>query len=180
MNDHARAIQTFALASANLDFASYASLYPRWWFIVFYSTPARDLAALAAIAAESGETQLAIGLIERLRGTHLNIAHLDTQEKAWLLRAAHALNKEGGPAGVTINGEDRTTLSLPLALAPSLAEIASGYEVANRGSRNLWRTLVIRGVPRLAPSAMRQAMTIIARCWSTAACRLGNRSADHA
>ena len=160
MNDRARAIQTFALASANLDFDYYAKLYPRWWFSVFYSTPTRDLAALAAIAAESAETQLATSLIEQLRGTHQNIEHLNTQEKAWLLRAAHAVNKEGDPAGLAINGQDRGTFLLPVALAPSVAEIASGYEVANRGRSDLWRTLVIHGAPKLAPSAMEEGYTL--------------------
>ena len=167
MNDRARAIQTFALASANLDFDYYARLYPRWWFIDFYSTPTRDFAALAAIAAESGETQLAATLIERLRGTPQNIEHLNTQEKAWLLRAAHALNKEGGPAGLAINGEDRVA-PLPVALAPDVADIASGYEVANRGTRDLWRTLVIRGAPKLAPSAMEEGYTLTKKYLSLA------------
>ncbi len=160
MNDRARAVQTFALAAANLDSDAYARLYPSWWFIVLYSTPTRDLAALAAVAAELGETELATRLIERLRGTHQQIEYLDTQEKAWLLRAAHALNKEGAPARLAINGQDRGTLSLPVALAPTVAEIASGYEVANRGTRDLWRTRVIHGAPKLAPSAMEEGYTL--------------------
>ena len=53
-----------------------------------------------------------------------------------------------------MNGEPRAATSLPVALSPSVADIAAGYDVTNSGGRDLWRTLVVRGAPKLAPSAM--------------------------
>ena len=160
MHDHARAIQTFALASANLDKDAYEHIYPHWWFDIFYSTPVRDRAALAAIAAEAGETETATALIQRLRDADAYADHLNTQEKAWLLRAAFALSKDGKPVSLTINGQHRDNVTLPLALAPSNAEIAAGYAVTNSGARDVWRTLVIRGAPLTAPSAMEAGYTL--------------------
>jgi alpha-2-macroglobulin len=154
MGDHARSLQTFALASANLDADAYAKIYPAWWFGVFYSTPNRDRAALAAIAAESGETDAALRLIDRFRTIDVGADKLNTQEKAWLLRAAFALNKSGKPVSLTIDGQKRDDVALPLALAPSNAAIEAGYTVANTGDRDVWRTLVIHGSPQTAPSAM--------------------------
>ncbi|HWE72795.1 MAG TPA: alpha-2-macroglobulin [Stellaceae bacterium] len=161
MHDHARAMQTFALASANLDNDAYEHLYPHWWFDIFYATPIRDRAALAAIAAEAGETDTAVALIQHLRNVDASYAdHLNTQEKAWLLRAAFALGKNTNAVSLTINGQRRDNITLPLALAPSNDEIAAGYTVENSGARDVWRTLVIRGAPLTAPAAMAAGYTI--------------------
>ena len=154
MGDHARSLQTFALASANLDVEAYKKIYPAWWFGVFYSTPPRDRAALAAIAAESGETDTAMRLIDRFRNIDVSADQLNTQEKAWLLRAVFALNKTGKPVSLTVDGQKRDNIALPLALSPSNAAIEAGYTVANTGDRDVWRTLVIRGSPQTAPAAM--------------------------
>jgi len=154
MHDHPRAMQTFALASANLDKEAYQNIYPHWWFDIFYSTPVRDRAALAAIAAEAGEADTATALIQRLRNVDAYADRLNTQEKAWLLRAASALGKGSKGVSLTIAGHQRDNIALPLALAPSNAEIEAGYAVANSGARDVWRTLVIRGAPLAAPAAM--------------------------
>ena len=163
MGDHGRAVQTFALADANatdLDLNVYYRRYPRWWFDDFYATPIRDVAGLAAIAAESGERKLATDLVAQLARMPMRIDTLNTQEKAWLLRAAHALSAAGTSAGLTVNGREQKTATLPVALAPSTEAIEAGYEVVNTGSRDLWRTLVISGAPRVAPSAMAAGYTI--------------------
>jgi hypothetical protein len=160
MHDHARAMQTFALASANLDNDAYQTIYPHWWFYIFYSTPMRDRAALAAIAAEAGETDTATVLIRQVGNVDAYADHVNTQEKAWLLRAAFALNKNSQAVSLTINGRQRDNIVVPLALAPSNAEIAAGYTVANSGARDVWRTLVIRGAPLAAPSAMEAGYTL--------------------
>ena len=153
MGDHIRAKQTFALAIANLDFGR---TYPERWFHVIYATPTRDLAALIAMTAEAGEAQITSSLVDRLRGLRVSGEAPNTQEKAWLLMAVHALNKDNtnATAGLTVNGEPRAATSLPVALSPSVADIAAGYDVTNSGGRDLWRTLVVRGAPKLAPSAM--------------------------
>ncbi|MBV9523884.1 MAG: hypothetical protein JO010_13880, partial [Alphaproteobacteria bacterium] len=150
MGDRSRANHAFALAIANLDL----SIYPRWWFDYAYATKTQNIAGLIAVAAESGEQKLAAALLDRLRATPLSAENLNTQEKAWLLAAAHALNKGDGARSLSVAGHDIAGLKLPAAFAPSKEQLAAGYEIRNTGERDLWRTLVIRGAPKLAPSAI--------------------------
>jgi alpha-2-macroglobulin len=152
VGDHARAHSAFALALANLD----VSDYPRWWFDDAYYTPTRDLAGLIAVAAETGDTAGATLLLDRFHALSLSAEKLTTQEKAWILAAVHALNKDTRGHALAVNGEERPALKLPAAFAPSRAEIEAGYRVVNSGDTVLWRTLVIAGAPREAPSAMEQ------------------------
>jgi alpha-2-macroglobulin len=150
MGDHARAHSAFALAIANLDAAS----YPRWWADQYYYTPTRDLAGLIAVAAESGDTATAAALLARFRALSPRAEQLNTQEKAWLLAAAHALNTDTRAHRLSVNGAEQSGLRLPTALTPSPAEVAAGFRVVNTSSGTLWRTLAITGAPKQPPSAM--------------------------
>lgn len=149
MGDRARANNAFALAIANLE----VKQYPRWWFDYAYYSTTRDLAGLIAVSAEIGDQKMTAALIDRLTASPHSAERLNTQEKAWLLAAAHALNK-GGSAALSVDGKSVTGMTLPAAFAPSTSQIAAGYEIVNTGPRDLWRTLVIRGAPTVAPSAM--------------------------
>ena len=151
MGDRARARNALALAIANLEIRD---RYPRWWFDYTYYSGLRDLSGLIAISAEIGDSKTAQTLIERLKALAPSAERLNTQEKAWLLAAAHAFNADASGRALAVDGSDVASLKLPAAFAPSPAEIASGYEVKNTGSRDIWRTTVIRGAPKLAPSAM--------------------------
>ena len=131
MHDHPRAMQTFVLASANLDKDAYRNIYPHWWFDIFYATPVRDSAALAAIAAEAGEGETASTLIQRLGTVDVSADHLNTQEKAWLLRAAFALGKDSKqPVSLTINDRQRISPCLCRARGD-----AGPFRAARSGSR---------------------------------------------
>ena len=156
MGDRARAHSAFAFAIANLDAAS----YPRWWFDDAYYTRTRDLAGLIAIAAETGDAASAAALLDRFRALSPSADRLNTQEKAWLLAAAHALSTDTRGHGLTVNGEERAALKLPVAFAPDVAEIAAGYRVVNSSGGVLWRTLVVEGAPKQAPSAMDQGYSL--------------------
>jgi alpha-2-macroglobulin len=150
MGDHARAHSAFALALANLELQR----YPNWWFHHLYYSETRDMAGLIAVAAESGEAQTAATLLDRFGGRSLSAESLNTQEKASLLAAAHALSTDARARSLSINGKEMSQLKLPAAFAPTLADIEHGYHVVNTSERALWRTLVIRGAPKQAPSAM--------------------------
>jgi alpha-2-macroglobulin len=156
LGDRARAHSAFALALANLDAAS----HPRWWSNEYYYTPVRDLAGLIAVAAESGDTPTAAALLDRFRALSPSADQLNTQEKTWLLAAAHALNTDTRGHRLTINREEHAALKLPVAFTPDVAEIAAGYRVVNSGGGILWRTLVVEGAPRQAPSAMDQGYSL--------------------
>jgi uncharacterized protein YfaS (alpha-2-macroglobulin family) len=149
MGDRARGHDAFEMALANLGVTN----HPGWWSYNYYSE-VQDAAALVAIAAEVGDEGIAQRALQRLVALKLSSENLNTQEKAWILAAAHALNKEDSGHALAVNGTALPKLKLPFALAPSIADLHAGMTIVNTGSRDLWRTLVIRGAPTNAPSAM--------------------------
>jgi len=156
MGDRARARDTFDLAIAALDMPR----YPSWWFYTTYYTERRDLAGLIAVAAEIGDTRTAAALVDRFRAISVPADQLNTQDKAWLLAAAHALYRDTAGAALAVNGHELAALKLPTSFAPTVAEVTSGYAVRNTGQHDLWRALTIEGSPRTAPSAMTAGYTL--------------------
>jgi alpha-2-macroglobulin len=51
-------------------------------------------------------------------------------------------------------------VKLPAAFAPTIDDVRKGFTIANTGQHDLWRTVVIRGAPTSAPSAMEAGYTI--------------------
>jgi len=149
MGDRTRGHDAFEMALANLGVTN----HPDWWSYSYYSA-VQDAAAVVAVAAEVGDQEVAQRALQRLVSLKPSSENLNTQEKAWILAAAHALNKEDGGQALSINGKDLPNLKLPFAIAPTSDELHRGLRVVNTGGRDLWRTLVIRGAPTAAPSAM--------------------------
>ena len=133
---------------------------PPAWLDFTYWSYLRDVAGLTAIAAESGEADLAQSLIDRLRRLTISSPQLNTQEQAALLSAAHAMNRDAPGRAIALNGRAVAPLKLPAELAPDLAAIRAGYAVANTGSVPLWRTLTVSGVPASPPPALDAGFTI--------------------
>ena len=149
MGDKGRALDTFNLAIANLGVQPVA-----WWFNRFYYTPERELAGLIAIAAETGNDRLAGALLDRLRARNLSVSRLNTQDKAWLLAAAHALNRGEPSQHFAVNGQTPVAMTLPAAFSPDAAAIRSGFTVQSQASKTLWRTLTVTGAPVAALPAV--------------------------
>jgi uncharacterized protein YfaS (alpha-2-macroglobulin family) len=152
MGDPSGSAATFRLALANLD----AAKAPGWWYGAFYYSPFRDLAGVLAVAAETNHPEVSAPLLERITSLHPDPEHLNTQEKAWLLMAGHALLKQGTKRTLSINGQSPTSVSLPFAVSPSSEEIARGTSIRNADSAPVFRTLTIRGAPAVAPPAVSQ------------------------
>lgn len=150
MGDRARGHDAMAMAILALDTVH----YPAWWLDFGYYSKARDLSGLIAVAAALGDDRTASLLADRLRALPLSAADLNTQDKAWLLAAAHALGQDSAGRALSVNGTALAPLKLPLALAPTPSEIGAGYVVRNQGSRDIWRTLIVHGSPKTAPSAV--------------------------
>jgi uncharacterized protein YfaS (alpha-2-macroglobulin family) len=91
MGDPTASAATFRLAIANLD----TRAIPDWWYGAFYWTRLRDTAGVLAVAAETGHTEAVAPLLERISRQNPDPDRMNTQEKAWLLVAAHALLKHG-------------------------------------------------------------------------------------
>ena len=60
---------------------------------------------MIAIAAQQGDASLAGMLLQKLDDLHLRPEDLNTQDKAWLLAAAAALNGQNATADLTVNGK---------------------------------------------------------------------------
>ncbi|APH60710.1 putative alpha-2-macroglobulin domain-containing protein [Granulibacter bethesdensis] len=156
--DTERAKKLFRLASANLKLSS----VPGEWMGGFYYTPLRDLAALIAIAAETRNDALATSLLASVQNQNLQPGSLNTQEKAWLLMAAHELQNGApikGGSLLTVNGVSRPGI-LPIALSPSPEQLASGYAVRNDTQARLFRTVTVTGTPKASPKPIEAGYTL--------------------
>jgi uncharacterized protein YfaS (alpha-2-macroglobulin family) len=136
MGDHARARDALNQAIAALGYRDDAD---------DYQSPLRDLAGVIALAYEAGEVDLARGLQGRLAGAVKDPDRLNTQEEAFLLRAAHFMFAEAGAIRIEATG-----------VAPSATPHWAVGRLAlakfvNRGTGALWRTVTVRGTPLSAP-----------------------------
>lgn len=138
MGDRARARSSFQQAVQALGYRE-----PTDW----YQSPLRDLAAVTALAYESGETQIGAQLSGRLEGSVGRPDTLNTQEQAFLLRAAQRMLQSAGNVSIEAGGAQRQ----PGAGLRWFVPNTSAARFANRGSGALWRTVTVRGVPTSAP-----------------------------
>jgi len=155
MGDKGRSESAFQMASANIA----ATTYPAWWTDEAYYTQARDLAGMIAIAADTGNSDLANQLLGKLAALKIDPATLSTQDEAWLLAAAAALDKNAANISLAVNNKP-VTLSLPAAFAPTPAQIVAGYTIKNIAPQDLWRTYTITGAPAVALPAISQGYTV--------------------
>ncbi len=143
MGDKSRADGALQMAVANIGVTD----YPRWWFDSFYWTQVRDIAGIIGIAGDEGNQALAASLLTKLNALHVNQDDLNTQDAAWLLAAAHALDDKGAAADLRVNGAKAAGQILPVAFAPTPAQITNGVTISNDSARDLWRTVTLTGVP---------------------------------
>jgi uncharacterized protein YfaS (alpha-2-macroglobulin family) len=115
----------------------------------YYGSTLRDWAALVAVAAEAGQTGLIARLFDRYQWVDDATDELTTQEKAWLLLAAHALSQRQGKLEIAVNGTPLDRPGDPLTIAPDAAALTSGYTLSNRGEREVWQTISVHGIPKL-------------------------------
>jgi uncharacterized protein YfaS (alpha-2-macroglobulin family) len=157
LGDRQGAASAMQLAVANIG----VSHYPHWWFDGEYYTAARDIAGMIAIAGNEGDASLAGMLLQRLNDLHVPTDSLSTQDKAWLLAAAAALNHRSATATLSVNGRAPETLALPAVVSPNAAALAAGYDIVNRGPHDLWRTVTLTGAPAAAPAASANGFTLM-------------------
>lgn len=162
IGDRARSHDSFARAIANLGVRH----FPGWWWFWSYYSEVRDTAALLAVAAESGATADARTLRQHLAGLHPATPDLNSQEKAWILLAAHALNADEHARALTVNGVLQANVRLPTAFSPDPAEIQAGYSIVNSSDRTLWRSITLHGAPRAAQPAFQHGYTIAKRYYT--------------
>ncbi|MCC7274883.1 MAG: alpha-2-macroglobulin family protein, partial [Alphaproteobacteria bacterium] len=114
-----------------------------------YGSELRDRAGVLALAAEVGvPIQRAATFAEDISQRFARQRYTSTQEKVWLLLAAHAVARSGGPMTVAIDEGPARVASRAISLRPRIAAAGDRTTVANRGEEPIWRTLSVSGVPR--------------------------------
>lgn len=156
VGDHARAADSMQLAMKNIGVTD----YPDWWFEDGYYSAARDLAGMIAIAAQQGNVSLAGALLTKLNEMNLDMDDLNTQEKAWLLAAAAALDNQKATINLTVNGKQMQNLPLPTNFTITAAQMSKGYDIRNDGSKPIWRTVTLRGLPITSLPAVSDGFTL--------------------
>ena len=151
MGDHARGRSAFRQAIAALGYRQEDD---------WYQSPLRDLAAIIALAYESGETDIARGLQVRLENAVRDPDALNTQEQARLLQAAHYMLAAAGPLKVTAQG----AYVAPGAMgAPrwTVGRLAQAHFINAGGP--VWRMITVTGTPLLAPATAQNGLVLSKR-----------------
>ncbi len=155
LGDRSRGAAALGLAIESLE----RPFVAEWWETTGYWSRLRDAAGILAVAAESEQLPATRPLLPRLQALSKSPSQLTTQEKAWLLVAAHAVSAGDQSLGLTVNGQPIDAARGQAVLRPSAAEIAAGYSVVPTG-QDLWRTTIVRGSPKLAPPALANGLSL--------------------
>lgn len=140
IGDRARAASAFAAAVEALGYRNEGD---------WYQTVRRDTAAVLALAAEAGETEIVERLAADLAINLPEPASLTTQEKVFLILAAQALTGESGRATIAYDGEAAD----PAAVRFEAGSLAQAGAFTNTGSQPVFLTALARGAPAEAPPA---------------------------
>ncbi len=143
--DKRRAAEAFARARGALGTAG----------LDYYASPEREAAATLAVAAGVGdrETVDAAGALVRRQAGQKDPFAWNTQQKGWLLLAAQELLGRDRP-GIAVDGVAASTGkdALP-SFRPTPEQAAKGLAFTNSGKGEVWRSVVLKGVPKQAPPA---------------------------
>ena len=144
--DRARAEQAFNAALSRLG--------RRWWSFD-YGTAQRDALAVATLLKESGllVDRLA-ALMGVLPGQNFTPETTSTQEQGWAVLAAARLGQGMRPIEASLDGV--ALPSAPVVVAP----LTAPARLSNLGAATIWQMTATTGIPREAPPAARQGLTI--------------------
>jgi hypothetical protein len=156
MGDKARARDSFRQAIAGIGWGDKDD---------WYQSSLRDLAAIIALAYESGMDDIARPLQARLDGAVKDPDALNTQEQARLLQAAHYMLKAAGPMAINATG-NVFLIGQPGALPRWAVGKLADSHFANAGRGALWRTVTVRGTPLVAPPTESLGLSVTKRLFS--------------
>jgi uncharacterized protein YfaS (alpha-2-macroglobulin family) len=83
-----------------------------------------------------------------------------------MLRAAYDLSLQKVPVNVTVNGQPQVPHDGAVRLAPSLAQLAAGIAIMNRGDAPVWRAVSVQGTPSAPLPAEANGLTIKKTVWT--------------
>ncbi|MBI1212800.1 MAG: alpha-2-macroglobulin family protein [Alphaproteobacteria bacterium] len=156
IGDRSRANPAFAKAR---DIALHANdiKYGHDW----YGSLLRDVAGLTAVSAEAQQVALIPALVKRASSFDPRLNYTTTQEKAWMLLAAHAIEASTPPINVAVTGADASgTNTKVLRFNPEAAQVDAGIDVRNNGKHDVWRIVSVEGVPAQPLPASQSGVTL--------------------
>jgi len=140
MGDRPRAASAFGAAVEALGYRNEGD---------WYQSVRRDTAAVLALAAEAGQTGIVEQLAGRLSRDLPEPSRLTTQEKVFLILAAHALAGDSEAASISYDG----AADDPAAVRFDADTLAQAGAFTNTGTQPVFVTMLARGAPAEAPAA---------------------------
>lgn len=126
----------------------------------YYGSLLRDVSGLTAMSAKAGQAGLIPALVTRVSSFDPRINYTTTQEKAWMLLAAHEVEVATPPVNVAVTGSSVNQKGKVLRFSPSLAEMDQGVGVKNNGQKEVWRIVSAEGIPAQALPAEQNGVTV--------------------
>jgi hypothetical protein len=149
--DQARAGEAFKKALASLK---REAGQPGWYDD--YGGALRDGAAIVTLATETKVQGVdTLPILERVAGLQASADYLSTQEQNWLLLAANAMSARATGMKLTVDGKDQAVGGNTFYLRPDAAALNKGTTVKNAGTRPVYASATVIGVPAqdLPPSS---------------------------
>jgi uncharacterized protein YfaS (alpha-2-macroglobulin family) len=113
-----------------------------------YGSYLRDVAGLTAMAAEAQQVPLIPPLAKLASDFNPRLNYTTTQEKAWMLLAAHAIEATTPPINVAVTGANTSAANAKvLRFNPEPAQVDGGIAIRNNGQREVWRIVSVDGIP---------------------------------
>jgi uncharacterized protein YfaS (alpha-2-macroglobulin family) len=131
-----------------------------------YGSLLRDVTAVTAVTAEAGDAASLPQLMGRVASLEPPLELTTTQEKAWLVRAAGALDAKAQEISVDVKGTKPVLSKSNIVFAPSAAELAQGVSLANTGKAPVWWTATATGTPEKPQPAVASRVTIEKRYYT--------------
>ncbi|MEQ1864025.1 MAG: alpha-2-macroglobulin [Micropepsaceae bacterium] len=157
IGDRARSAPAFAKAR---DLATGAD--PRKYVsdTTYYGSLLRDVAGLTAMSARAGRPELIQTLVNRVTSFDPRLNDTTTQEKAWMLLAAHEIEEATPPVNVAVTGAAVAQKGKVLRFSPSLAQMNQSISLKNNGQKDVWRIVSAEGIPAKPLSAEQNGVTL--------------------
>lgn len=147
MGDRARAVSAFEKAIAALGYQNTGD---------YYQTALRDAAGVLALLAEvqnaPGVNRASDRFVEFMKDPNA----MQTQEKAFVLLAAQALLRTGGPVALKRDGAALPASSPAPRFALTVEEVSKGTSFENAGAGPVFASVSVYGSPISAPPAAAQ------------------------
>ncbi len=129
----------------------------------YYGSLLRDVAGLTAMSAKAGQAGLIPALVSRVSGFDPRLNYTTTQEKAWMLLAAHEVEAATPPVNVAVTGPTVAAASQGgkvVRFSPTLAQVDQGVAIKNNGQKEVYRIVSAEGIPAQPLPAAQNGVTL--------------------